>query len=151
MADRFAFEVEVRESGRADYEPHLHGVMVTEGRAASGGRRELFTPLSVEWPTEGVAILTEHRGTVETRAHPIRRRNGEITIRARATEAIRAAVEAGRRFMSIEFRSLAERTTRGGVREISRALVDAAALTSSPEYDTTSAEVRTAKPRRVWL
>ena len=44
--------------------------------------------------------------------------------------------------MSVEFRSVEERTTAGGVRELLRAVVDAAALVSSPEYDTTTAEVR---------
>lgn len=38
--------------------------------------------------------------------------------------------------------AMSERTTRGGVREIQRALVDAAALVAEPEYDSTSAEVR---------
>lgn len=68
-----------------------------------------------------------------------------------ATEGIRQAVEAGRKFMSVESRSLSERTTRGGVREVLRALVDAIALTASPEYDTTAAEVRSKQRRRVWL
>lgn len=147
---RASFEVEVREASRPGYEPSLRGTMLTEGRAASGGRREVFAPGSVSWPHDGVAILTEHRGRPETRAQVIRRRDGRLTITARATEAIRAAVKAGKRYMSVEFRSLEERTTRGGVREVLRAFVDAAALVSSPEYDTTAAEVRN---RRIehWL
>ena len=150
MTDRLAFEVEVREADRAGYEPSLYGTMIQEGRAASGGRREVFVPGSIEWPSAGVAILTEHRGAPEIRAHPVRHRDGRITLTARATSAIRKAVEAGRKFMSVEFRSIEERTTKGGVRELLRAFVDAAALVSSPEYDTTVAEVRT-KRRRVWL
>ena len=149
-ADRFAFEVEVREE-RAGYEPSLHGTMLTEGRAASGGRAEVFAPGSVEWPSQGVAILTEHRGKEETRAQPVRGRNGQITVMARATDAILDTVAAGKRFMSVEFRSLEERTTKAGVREVLRAFVDAAALTSSPEYDTTLAEVRSQPRRRIWL
>ena len=150
MTDRLAFEVEVREADRAGYEPSLYGTMIQEGRAASGGRREVFAPGSIEWPSSGVAILTEHRGAVEARAQPIRHRDGRLTLTARATDAIRQAVEAGRKYMSVEFHSLEERTTKGGVRELLRAFVDAAALVSSPEYDTTVAEVRT-KRRRVWL
>lgn len=128
--------VEIRAGGR------LHGVMVTEGRAASGGRREVFAPGSVEWPSGGVGILTRHHGTPKTRAVPRRRSDGRITVEADATAAIREAVEAGRKYMSVEFHSLRERTTKGGVREILRALVPDVALVSRPEYDTTSAEVR---------
>lgn len=140
----------MRDASRQGYEPTLRGTMIQEGRAASGGRREVFVPESVEWPSEGVGILTEHRGAIEARAHPIRQRDGRITLTARATEAIRQAVENGKRFMSVEFRALDERTTRGGVREVLRAFVDAAALVSAPEYDTTTAEVRERR-RRVWL
>ena len=151
MSDRLAFEVEVRESDRAGYEPMLRGTMLTEGRAASGGRAEVFAPGSVEWPSTGVAILTEHRGAAEIRAHPVRHRDGRITLTARATDAIREAVKAGKRYMSVEFRSLEERTTRGGVREVLRAFVDAAALVARPEYDSTTAELRSERRRRVWL
>ena len=151
VSDRVAFEVEVREATRAGYEPTLHGVMLTEGRAASGGRAEVFAPGSVTWPHDGVAVLTEHRGKVETHAQVVRQRDGRLTLTARATDAIQQVVEAGRKFMSIEFRSLQERTTKGGVREVLRAFVDAAALVSAPEYDTTAAEVRSRRARRVWL
>ena len=144
------FEVEIRE-GRPGYEPSLRGTMLTEGRAASGGRAEVFVPGSVEWPSEGVAILTEHRGTVEVRGQVVRQRDGKLTLTARATDAIKQAVAAGRKWMSVEFRALEERTTKGGVREVLRAFVPAAALVSSPEYDTTRAEVRSQKKRRVWL
>ena len=122
--------------------PHLYGVMIQEGRAASGGRREVFTPGSVEWPSGGVGILTDHRQAPEVRALPVRQSDGRITVRTPATPAIREAVEAGRRFMSVEFHSLAERTTKGGVREVLRAFVPDAALVTEPEYDTTAAEVR---------
>ena len=144
-----SFEVEIRESETPGYEPSLRGVMLQEGRAASGGRAEVFTPGSVSWPHDGVAILTEHRGKVEARAQVVRERDGRLTISARATEAIREAVKL-KPFLSVEFRSIEERTTAGGVRELLRAVVDAAALVSSPEYDSTLAEVRTSR-RRLWL
>ena len=54
----------------------------------------------------------------------------------------------------MEFKSIEERTTRGGVRELLRAVVDAAALVSSPEDDVdATAEVRkkAAPRRRLWL
>ena len=53
---KYSFEIEIRESDN-NYEPMLYGTILQEGRAASGGRREVFcTPGSVEWPSEGVAI-----------------------------------------------------------------------------------------------
>ena len=108
---RIAFEV--REQGG-----ELHGVILQEGRAASGGRAEVFVPGSVTWPSEGVGILTAHRAEPEIRAFPHRDAMGRISIRARATEAIQQAIAAGKRFMSVEFRTLEERHTKAGVREI---------------------------------
>ena len=137
--------VEVREQGG-----ELHGVILQEGRAASGGRREVFAPGSLTWPSDGIAIRTDHRGPAETRAFPHRDQKGNIRIRARATAAIRAAVEAGKKWMSIEFRALEERTTQGGVRELLRVFVEGAALVADPEYDVTAAEVRSRR-RRIWL
>ena len=149
---KIGFEVEVRESDRPGYEPTLRGTILQEGRAASGGRREVFIPGSVSWPSEGVAVLTEHRGQSEVRGQVVRERDGRLRITARATEGIRAAVKAGKRFMSVEFQAIEERTTSGGVREILKALVSAAALVVSPEYDQTLAEVRKkSAPRRLWL
>ena len=126
--------------------------MVTEGRAASGGRRELFAPGSVSWPSEGVGISIGHHAPVEVRAHATRDRAGQIEVNGDATAAIVAAIGKGLRYLSVEFLSLEERTTAGGVREILAAFVPRAALTNDPEYDTTAAEVR-AKARRpfVWL
>ena len=143
---RHVFEVEVRdaENGR----PRLRGVMLTEGRAASGGRAEVFAPGAVRWPAEGVGILTRHHAEPEVHAQPVRHRDGRLEVIADATAAIREAVEAGRRFMSVEFVSLRERVTAGGVREILEALVPRAALVSDPEYDTTAAEVRSGHRRR---
>ena len=92
----------------------------TEGqRRKSGGRAEVFT----NWVCNLAARrrcdpLTEHRGKVEAQGQVIRERDGRLTISARATEAIREAVKAGKRFMSVEFRSIEERTTAGGVREL---------------------------------
>ena len=128
---------EIREDGR-----ELRGVILQEGRAASGGRAEVFAPGSVTWPTEGVGILTDHLTEPEIRAFPHRDSMGRINVRARATDAIREAVAAGKRFMSVEFRAIDERRTKSGIREILRAYVDVAALVSNPEFDTTAAEVR---------
>lgn len=145
---KHSFEIEVRESEAG---PELHATMLTEGRAASGGRAEVFAPGSVQWPSEGVEIAPSHVLPAEARAQPVRQRDGKLTLRARATDALRAAVKSGSKFMSVEFHALEERTTAGGVREILRALVVRAALVPRPEYDTTAAEVRSKQGRRVWL
>lgn len=145
---KHSFEVEIRQAAEGG---ELHGVMLTEGRAASGGRAELFAPGSVQWPSEGVEIAPGHELATESRAHPVRQRDGRLTLRTRATDALRQAVESGRKYMSVEFHALKERRTQAGVREILTALVVRAALVKTPEYDTTAAEVRTKQGRRVWL
>ena len=137
---------EVREEGN-----ELHGCLVQEGRAASGGRAEVFAPGSITWPSTGVDILTEHRGEPATTAYPHRDQLGRISVRAQATAAIKDAIAAGKKFMSVEFRALEERTTKAGVREILSAYVAAAALVASPEYDVSAAELRERKRRRIWL
>ena len=151
---KHSFEVEIRETEGRD--PELHGVILTEGRAASGGRAEVFTPGSVQWPGDGIEIAPGHKAATESRAHPVRSQNGEIRIKARATDALQKAVKAGAKFMSVEFFALEERTTKAGVREILSALVKRAALTPIPEYDTTAAELREQGDkhramRRLWL
>lgn len=138
--DNLTSEVEIRE--QAGREPTLHATILSEGRAASGGRRELFAPGSVDWPTGGVGVVLKHLADPEVRGQVVRARNGELRLQARATPAIQAAVAAGKRFMSVEFRAIRERVTKGGVREILQAYVDNALLTDVPEYDTTAAEVR---------
>ena len=149
MSDTITAAVEIRQS---DAGPMLHGIILQEGRAASGGRAELFAPGAVVWPNDGIGILAEHRGAVETRAVPTREANGEIRIATAATPALSAAVEAGRRYMSVEFHALNEIRTPAGVREIRRAMVGAAALTDDPEYEQTQAELRQrGKRARVWL
>ena len=50
----------------------------------------------------------------------------------------------------MEFHAIREVRTAGGVREIQRALVDAAAMVASPEYAQATSEVRSTR-RRIWL
>lgn len=145
---KHSFEIEVRDSESG---PELRATMLTEGRAASGGRAEVFAPGSVQWPSEGVEIAPSHALPTEVRAQPVRQRDGRLTLRTRATDALRAAVESGSRFCSVEFFAIEERTTAAGVREILSAIVTRAALTPRPEYDTTAAELRENQGRRVWL
>ena len=144
MRQTFPIELRAAESG-----PELHGVILQEGRAATGGRAEVFTPGSATWPQDGVEIRAEHGGPAQAVAFPVRLDDGRIEIRAAASQPIQDAVKAGKRFMSVEFHALQEQRTRGGVREIQRALLTGAALVSTPEYNQTKAEVRQA--RRYYL
>ena len=141
----YVVPVEVRE---ADDGPMLRGAILQEGRAAHGGRAEVFAPLAVVWPSDGIALLGEHRGSELARAVPTRDADGSLRIETRATPAILAAY-ATRKYFSVEFHALAEIRTAGGVREIQRALIEAAALVPNPEYPGVRAEVRSTR-RRVW-
>lgn len=130
--------------------PSLYAVILQEGRAASGGRAEVFAPGSAVWSNDGVDVRLDHGEPPAARAFPVRAEDGRIEIRVRATDPIQRAVESGRQYMSVEFHSVLERRTKAGVREIQRAIIVGAALVSTPEYDTTSAEIRTSK-RRYYL
>ena len=83
------------------------------------------------------------------RAVPTRDADGSLRIETRATPAILAAYKT-RRYFSVEFHALSEVRTAGGVREIQRAFIEAAALVPNPEYPGVRAEVRE-RHRRVWL
>ena len=140
--------VELRE---AEGGPRLHGVLIQEGRAAAGGRAELFAPGAVTWPDNGIEIRTRHLGPAEVRAMPRRAVDGSITIEARATAGIAEAVRAGANGMSIEFIPIRETRTAAGVREITAAFVDGATVTSDAEYRQSRAEVRTKRRIATWL
>lgn len=142
----YVVPIEVREAADG---PMLRGVVLQEGRAAQGGRAEVFAPLSVVWPSDGIALLGEHRGAELARVVPTREADGSLCISTRATAPILAAY-ASRKFFSVEFHALREVRTAGGIREIQRALVDAAALVTSPEYPNVKAEVRQ-RQRRIWV
>ena len=132
-----ARQFELRDSGKT-----LFGVLIQEGRAARR-RREVFAPGSVQWPSEGVGVLTRHHhGAPEVTAIPERQADGRITLKAKATDAIRAAVASGRKYMSVEFLAIRERRTEGGIREVLRAMVPFVALVAAPEYEQTGVEVR---------
>ena len=143
---QYVVPVELREASEG---PMLTGTVLQEGRAAQGGRVESFSPLSVVWPSTGIRVLSEHRGHQLALAVPTRDIDGSLQISTPATPAILEAF-ATRKFFSVEFRAISEIFTKGGAREITRALVEAAAMVSSPEYSQAVAEVRS-KRRRVWL
>ena len=122
-------------------EPTLFGVAIQEGRVAQG-RSELFAPNSLQWSSDGIGILAEHRGAEESRAHPVRARDGSITIEARATAPLLDAWRSGRQAMSIEFVAHDEFVTAAGVREIRGAVLLAVALVHDGEYAQARAELR---------
>ena len=143
-----AVPLELREAGE-----RLEGVILQEGRAGTS-RAEVFAPGSLLWGETGIAIRTEHRGREIARAIPSRHPHGVIRISAHATPEIRAAFASGRRFLSVEFHALAEQRTAARVREISRAYIEAMAMTDVPEYEQATAELRSRaglRHRRRWL
>ena len=147
MPDTLTCGVEIRE---AEGQRRLHGCLLQEGRIASQ-RAELFAPGACTWPAEGVDILTEHRGRSEARTLPTREPSGSIVIDVAASPGMIAAVESGRRFMSVEFHALKESRNAADVREIASALIVAGALVAEPEYKQTAAELRGRARRRFWL
>ena len=146
MMEKLHCPIELREAKDGKT---LIGTILQEGRASSGGRAESFAPFSVLWPSNGIALLGEHRGSELARAIPIRAADGSLNISTPATQPILAAYKT-RRYFSVEFYSLREVRTAGGVREIQRALVEAAAMVPNPEYPNVQAEIRS-KRRVVWL
>ena len=143
---KYFVPVELREASGG---PTLSGTILQEGRAASGGRAEVFAPLSVVWPSGGIALLGEHRGEALAHAVPARDEDGSLRISTPATPAILEAY-ASRKFFSVEFVAIAEIRTKSGTREITRALVEAAAMVTSPEYAQATSEIRSTR-RRIWL
>ena len=140
--------VELRE---AEGGPRLHATIIQEGRAARGGRAELFAPGAVTWPPDGIKIVTRHLGPAEVRAMPRRGADGAITVEAQATAGIVTAIRNGATGMSVEFYPIREVRTAAGVREIEAAYVDGACLTDNPEYSQTSAELRQRRRVATWL
>ena len=126
-------------------------MIVQEGRAGSV-RRELFTPGSVLWPSEGVGILVGHGGPLAGTVQPTRETNGEIRFSAPASP---ADGPGGRVRTQVACRSssspLQESRTAGGIREVRRAFVGAAALVTSAEYTQAKAEIRDQQKVRVFL
>ena len=145
--NRVTFAIETRSSQTG---PRLVGVALTEGIPADGGRAEVFQPGAVDWPSTGVALRTVHHGAEECRAIPTRDGN-VIRIDAPCTPALHSAVQSGARYMSLEFHSVAEHRTAGGVRSIEKALMMGACVVREPEYLDTRVEVRTAQPARYWF
>lgn len=129
----------------------ISGTILQTGRVA-GDRPEVFAPGSVRLPTNGIALLLEHRGRQFMRTLPVEsgselRIDAALPDTAEGREAARLVRSGERSNLSIEFHPLAEATV-SGVREIRSALVDAAALVSKGAYVQAAAEVRHRRQRR---
>ena len=140
------------ESGSAG---RLVGVILPVGRVA-GDRREIFVGAGVQTPSEGVALLPEHRSSnVVMRFNPIRTDDGSLRVDHLLPDtpdgrALAASVRSGATpGLSVEFHSL-DSAMVSGVREVRSSLVVAVATVASQSYDQSRAEIRS-KTRRVWL
>ena len=118
-----ALDAEIRATADG---PCLYGLMIAEGRAART-RREVFAPGSIDWPASGIEIRIGHYTEPVARAVPTRE-GAEVRIVTPATPEIYAAHAGGKTELSIEFHSLAETRTAGGIREIQSAIVTGCAL-----------------------
>lgn len=129
-------EIELREGTGT-----LSATILTEGRAANS-LRELFLLGACTWPTDGVLLRAAHLRDEGSQIVFPTRHNNEIHVNCTPTPEIRAAVENGARFMSVEFHALAETRTESGIREIARAMIVGAATVRNPVYKSTRAELR---------
>ena len=147
---RCELALEEREGGSG----RIRGTILPIGRIA-GDRREVFTPGSVSWPAAGVRLLAEHRGRQVMRFTPIERA-GNLEIDEQLPDSdlgreVAGEIRSGKRSgLSVEFHATEDRMVQG-VREISGALVNGAAVTASPAYRQARAEVRESIKHRLVL
>ena len=133
----------------------LVGLLVPSGRIASD-RPELICGRGITTPSDGIALLPEHRSsTVVMKFDPIRGDDGELRVDHLLPNtpeglALAASVRSGATpGLSIEFHALDEAQVQG-VREIRQSLVTAVATVASQSYDQAKAEVRSEVRRVAW-
>ena len=133
----------------------LVGTILPVGRVA-GDRPELFVGSGVTTPSNGIALLPEHRSsTIVMHFEPIRGDDGELRVDSflpdsESGRALAASVRSGETpGLSVEFHALAEGIV-SGVREIRQSLVTAVAVVPSGSYDQSRAEVRSKAQRVAW-
>ena len=133
----------------------LVGTILPVGRVA-GDRPELFVGSGVTTPSNGIALLPEHRSsTIVMHFEPIRGDDGELRVDSflpdsESGRALAASVRSGDRSgLSVEFHALDEARV-SGVREIRQSLVTAVAVVPSGSYDAARAEVRHKQRRAAW-
>lgn len=139
IPETFAAAVELRDAADG---PVVGVTLIQEGRAATGGRAEVFAPRALQWPAEGVPLRLAHGQPGALQIVPSRDAEMRIAAEAPATPAVAEAIRAGKSGASVEFYALDEVRTPAGVREIRSAYLVGAALTDHPEYDQGRAELR---------
>ena len=130
----------------------LSGVILQEGRAATGGRAELFAPGACIWQEQGVELRNRHSSRMGSRilarVKPVREDDGTIRFSVPISDAIRRVCNATGGGLSAEFVPLMEHRTAAGVREIEHALLLGCAFVRAPEYAQAKAEIRQRAERR---
>lgn len=130
------------------------GTIIEQGRVA-GDRPEVFAPGAIEWPANGIRLLAEHPGRQVMRVTPQAdgaaiRIDAPLPDTAIGREVASEIREGRKRGLSVEFHAVTEAVVQG-VREITGAIVDAAAVVTEGAYDQATVEVREKSRRRLWL
>ena len=151
MTDTITVPIEIREA--ADSPGRITGTVLEMGRIASD-RAEVFAPGGVQFPANGIRLLAEHRGRQIMRVQPVVDGNAIRIDAPLPDDALgretAAEIRSGRkRGLSVEFYATGEQTV-SGVREVTGALIDAAAVVPAGAYSQARVEVRNRR-RRVWL
>ena len=138
----------------ADSPGRIVGTVIEQGRVA-GDRPEVFAPGALQWPSNGIRLLSEHRGRQVMRVVPevdgtAIKIDAQLPDSAIGREVAREVRAGNKRGLSIEFHAMAESVVQG-VREIRSAFMDAAAVVTEGAYDQATVEVREKKRRRLWL
>ena len=152
-------EVRARVECRADdgrtSPGRVKGTLIEMGRVSSARPEgpELFAPGSIQWPAGGIRLLAKHYGDEVLTFEPVvdgaaLRIDAELPDTDAGRRVAREIRSGKRADLSIEFIPTDEQTV-GGVREVTRAMVDCVALaeTGTGMYDQARVEVR-AQPRR---
>ena len=154
MTREIRCRLECREDETRTGPGRVVGTLIEQGRVA-GDRPEVFAPGALRWPSNGVRLLSEHRGRQVLRFQPVID-GAQIRIDERLPDTpigreVAAEIRSGRKSgLSIEFYATEERQVQG-VREIRGALIDAAAVVGEPAYEQAAVEVRQREEEPVWL
>ena len=158
MTTEIRCAIEVRDDADRAGPGRLSGVLMRYGDQGQHGR-EVFTRGALSWPDDGVILNEQHnRQAPIVRFVPVEdgdevRVDCAIPDTQRGRDAMTMVRDGTLRGLSVEFRSLRE-GMRGGIREISGAVLVRAGLVDDPSYPGSTVEVRAdadAALPRVWL
>ena len=150
--------IELRADESRQSPGRIVGSLMTYGERAKD-RAEMFAPGALSWPDGGIILNEQHNRQAAIMRFVPEVEGNEVRINAPLPDTQRgrdAATMIRNKTMtglSIEFRAQSEGRA-GGMREVRRAVLAAAALVDSPSYATT-VEIRdrklAARRRRIWL